>query len=53
MTMPYEHNDEEGNNAGDTMAGRCTDLLTMFELLCTIMFLYSFNNVCSDGVIQQ
>ena len=31
----------------------CTDLLTMFELLCTIMFLYCFNNVCIDGVIQQ
>ena len=31
----------------------CTDLLTMFELLCTIMFLYCFNNVYGDGVIQQ
>ena len=31
----------------------CTDLPTIFELLCTTMFLYGFNNVCMDGVIQQ
>ena len=51
--MPYEHNDEKSNDAGKTRQKRCTDLPTMFELLCTIMFLYSFNNVCSDGVIPQ
>ena len=53
MTMPYEHNDEKGNKLGRQWQKRCTDLPTMFELLCTIMFLYSFNNVCSDGVIPQ
>ena len=54
MTMPHEHIDETGNKAGKDNGRKAVQTcLQYFELICTKMFLYSFNNVCIDGVIQQ
>ena len=53
MTMPYEHHDVTGNNLEGQWQDDVQTCSQCLELICTIKFLCSFNNVCSDGVIQQ
>ena len=53
--MSYEHNDEKGNNAGRKDKAE-EHVQTCLQCLNCFMYnnvYFSFNNVCSDGVIPQ
>ena len=51
--MPYEHHEMNGNKLEEQWQDGVQTCPQCFELICTIMFLCSFNNVYGDGVIPQ